>query len=208
MARFHLLSGIILLDTLTGKTVIVNSVEVFGRRRSLDAHRESFRVKKKAAVSTLLPPETTRYRNVWPTSYSDVDGIKLVIGTKIFNALVTSSLRIDIDIKPEIGPVTSNLILNAYERSFATKIFVKKSTWESAQHIAKCERTNKISGYDVSFQLRQLHTRFHQQSTYFACRGFNEPTDDISTRPHTAFTLCEWDNGNNGSGYRVGSLLL
>lgn len=40
----RLLAGIILLDTLTGKSVIVNSVEIFGRRRSLDAHRESFRV--------------------------------------------------------------------------------------------------------------------------------------------------------------------
>lgn len=145
---------------------------------------------------------------MWPTSHSDVDGIKLVTGTKIFNALVTSSLRIDIDIKPEIVPVTSNFILNVYERLFATKIFVKKSVWESAQHIAKCERTNKISSYDVIFQLRQLRTRFHQRLTYFTCRGFNEPTDDILTRPYTVFTLCEWDNGNNDSGYRVGSLLL
>ncbi|RCH92417.1 hypothetical protein CU097_007836 [Rhizopus azygosporus] len=77
----------------------------------------------------------------------------------------------------KLGPVTSNFILNAYERSFATKIFVKKSAWESAQHIARCER-------------------------------FNEPTDDFSTRPYTIFTLCKWDNGNNDSGYRVGSLLL
>ncbi|ORE00812.1 hypothetical protein BCV72DRAFT_253408 [Rhizopus microsporus var. microsporus] len=120
----RLLAGIILLNTSTGKSVIVNSVE-------------SFRMKKEA-----------------PISYSDVNGIKLIFGTKIFNALVTSSLRIDIDIKSEIGPVTSNFILNAYERSFATKIF-------SAQYIAKCERTNKIS-----------------------------------------------NNGNNGFGYRVGSLLL
>ncbi|PHZ16159.1 uncharacterized protein RHIMIDRAFT_233761 [Rhizopus microsporus ATCC 52813] len=33
----RLLAGIILLNTSTGKSVIVNSVEVFGRRRSLDA---------------------------------------------------------------------------------------------------------------------------------------------------------------------------
>lgn len=145
---------------------------------------------------------------MWLTAYSDVNGIKLVIGTKIFNVLVISSLRIDIGIKPKIGPVTSNFILNAYERLFATKIFVKKSVWESAQHIAKCERTNKISSYDVIFQLRQLRTRFHQRLTYFACRGFNEPTDDILTRPYTVFTLWEWDNGNNDSEYRVGSLLL
>ncbi|CEI95428.1 hypothetical protein RMCBS344292_09615 [Rhizopus microsporus] len=108
----------------------------------------------------------------------------------------------------KLGPVTSNFILNAYERSFATKIFVKKSAWESAQHIVRCERTNKISSYDVIYQLRQLRIRSHQQSTYFTCRGFNEPTDDISTRPYTIFTLCKWDNGNNDSGYRVGSLLL
>ncbi|ORX46299.1 hypothetical protein DM01DRAFT_1364442 [Hesseltinella vesiculosa] len=175
----RLLAGIILMDTSNGRAVIVNSIEVFGRRRSLDAHRESFRVKKETMAPTSLPPETTRYRNVWPTSYNDVDGLKLVIGTKIFSALVASSLRIDIDNKPDIGPVTSNIILNTYERA-----------------------------YYVIFQLRQLRTRFHKQSTYFACRGFNEPTDDISTRPYTVITLCEWDNGNNDTGYRLGSLLL
>ncbi|CDH60000.1 predicted protein [Lichtheimia corymbifera JMRC:FSU:9682] len=38
--------------------------------------------------------------------------------------------------------------------------------------------------------------------------AFNESTNDIRTRPYTVFTLCEYDNANEDSNYRVGSLLL
>ncbi|CDH52178.1 predicted protein [Lichtheimia corymbifera JMRC:FSU:9682] len=43
----RLLTGMILSETSTGKAMIVSSVEIYGRRRSLDAHRESFQVKKR-----------------------------------------------------------------------------------------------------------------------------------------------------------------
>ena len=35
-----------MLDTSSGKTIVVNCVEVYGRRRTIDSHRESFRTKR------------------------------------------------------------------------------------------------------------------------------------------------------------------
>ncbi|EIE91324.1 hypothetical protein RO3G_16035 [Rhizopus delemar RA 99-880] len=33
------LAGMIMLDTSSGKTIVVNCVEVYGRRRTVDSHR-------------------------------------------------------------------------------------------------------------------------------------------------------------------------
>ncbi|KAI9251468.1 hypothetical protein BDA99DRAFT_541456 [Phascolomyces articulosus] len=102
----------ILLNESTGKALLVNCVEVFGRRRTLDAHQESFRTKNGGSMCTPIPPEDTRYKNVYPTTITDADGTKLVIGTKTFNALITSSLRLDAPFNPEVGPSFISFDLN------------------------------------------------------------------------------------------------
>lgn len=65
-----------------------------------------------------------------------------------------------------------------------------------------------IASYDFVYQLRQLRTRFHHKSTYFMCRAFNEPVDDLSTRPYTLSTLADWDNGTDDAFYRTASKLF
>lgn len=44
--------------------------------------------------------------------------------------------------------------------------------------------------------------------TCVACRSFNEPADDITTKLCTVFTLCNWDTVNYATVYWVGSQLL
>lgn len=68
-------------------------VEIYGRRRSLDDTERELSGEKEVAASTSLPPEETRIPNVWPTYCSDIDGINLTIGTKVFNALATSGYQ-------------------------------------------------------------------------------------------------------------------
>ncbi|KAG1194223.1 hypothetical protein G6F36_000318 [Rhizopus arrhizus] len=203
----RLLAGMIMLDTSSGKAIVVNCVEVYGRRRTVDSHRESFQTKR-GILSSSLPPEITKYPHVWPTSIRDVDGTKLILGTKMFNALITSSLRLDKSSDPEIGPTTSSFCLETSVKSLNIQLFVKESAWHAASALAINENTKAISSYDSLFQLRQLRTRFHHQSTYIRCRSFNEPTDDLTTRPYTVFTLADWDNGGDDAEYRLGSQLI
>ncbi|KAG1458111.1 hypothetical protein G6F46_002123 [Rhizopus delemar] len=173
------LAGMIMLDTSSGKTIVVNCVEVYGRRRTVDSH-----------------------------SIRDVDGTKLILGTKTFNGLITSSLRLDKSNDPEIGPTTSSSCLETSVKSFNTQLFIKESAWHAASESAINENTKVISSYDSLFQLRQLRTRFQHQSTYIRCRSFNEPADDLTTLPYTVFTLADWDNDGDDAEYRLGSQLI
>ncbi|KAI8637927.1 hypothetical protein BD408DRAFT_423779 [Parasitella parasitica] len=56
----------------------------------------------------------------------DPDGVKLLVGTKVFNGLVTSSTRIDRDLLPEVGPTTSNFVLNG-EDAGMIEIYIDKT---------------------------------------------------------------------------------
>ncbi|CEI88302.1 hypothetical protein RMCBS344292_02693 [Rhizopus microsporus] len=204
----RILARSILLDGLTGKALLVNCVEVFGRRRTLDAHRESFRTKNGRSTCTSIPPEGTKYKNVYPTTITDADGTKLVIGTKTFNALVTSSLRLDALFDPEIGPGTASFDLRDSPQAKNTAIFIKESAWKAAVEIAQNNNAASIIPYDLIYQLRQLRTRFHQQSTYFLCRASNETVDNLAARLYTIYTLAEWNNVNDNADYRTTSKLF
>lgn len=89
-----------------------------------------------------------------------------------------------------------------------TTIFVKESAWKEAAEIAQNNNAASIASYDLIYQLRQLWTRFHQQSTYFLCRASNERVDNLAARPYTIYTLAEWDNGNDNADYRTASKLF
>ncbi|ORZ12371.1 hypothetical protein BCR42DRAFT_453705 [Absidia repens] len=204
-ATSRVLAGTLLLNESSGQALVVNTVEVYGRQRTIDSHRECFKEFKNKSPTSSLPPPTSRYPFVWPTSLDDDDGRKLVIGTKVFNALVTSSLRLDTDLPPEVGPGTCQFILDDYQQSKSTRLFIKETAWKAATTMAKNKSTTRICSYDILYQLRQLRTRFHHQSTYFCCRSSNELTDTVTTRPYTVFTLANYDNAKDSSSYRIAS---
>ncbi|ORZ22087.1 hypothetical protein BCR42DRAFT_487688 [Absidia repens] len=131
-------------------TLVVNTVEVYGRQRTIDSHRECFKEFKNKCPTSSLPPPTSRYPSVWPTSLDDDDGRKLVIGTKVFNALVTSCLRLDTDLPPEVGPGTCQFILGDYQQSKSTRLFIKETAWKAATTMAKTKSTTRISAKDNS----------------------------------------------------------
>ncbi|KAI9017952.1 hypothetical protein CLU79DRAFT_309064 [Phycomyces nitens] len=178
----RLLADSILLDLTSGQAVLVNCVEIYGRRRTLDSHRENTKVKMGMPSTSSLPPSNSRYPAVWPVSIRDTDSNKLMIGTKTFNVLVTSSLRLDCSMDPEIGLNTSNFNLDTEAKSLGTKIFIKKTAWIAAKALADQPATNRLARHDVLSQLRQLRTKFHHSSTYLCCRASNEDTDDLMAK--------------------------
>lgn len=70
----------------------------------VDAHREPFGVVKGKATSTSFPPmsEEIRYTKVWSLTLHSNEGQKFILGTLCFNALITSSTRLDYFESPSV----------------------------------------------------------------------------------------------------------
>lgn len=99
-----LLAGAVLLDGKKG--ILINTIEVYGRTSLTDPYYERF-LNGKAATMTTLPPQTNlRYNDVFTTLKKEDNSRKLIIATKSMNALVTSSIRIDQEVQPEVGSST------------------------------------------------------------------------------------------------------
>lgn len=92
----QLLAGSIIHIVINNETIMVNTIEVYGRKKSVDIHREPFGSKKHNAITiSLLPPRKTRYSDAWPITLISKDGPTLIIGTQSFNAFVASFIRLD-----------------------------------------------------------------------------------------------------------------
>ncbi|KAL0142831.1 hypothetical protein V8B55DRAFT_1376005 [Mucor lusitanicus] len=108
----------------------------------------------------------------------------------------------------EVGPSVMLFDLNDSFKAKTRTIFIEQSAWEEAAEIARNTNTAYITPYDFIYQLRQLRTRFHQQSTCLLCRANNEAVDNLAARPYTIYTLADWDNGNDNADYRTASKLF
>lgn len=155
-----------------------------------------------------LPPQNSEYQNVHVTCMNDQDGVKLVIGTKAFNGLITSSLRIDSIVKPDIGPSTTHFTVYPSSSAKNTRIFLSRKSLEEAKRLARDTKAIRIKPYDILSQLRQVRTQFDNLSTYLCCRASSPQTDDMSCRPYTVFTLADYDNDRSDSNGRIGSILF
>ncbi|KAG2195136.1 hypothetical protein INT47_007000 [Mucor saturninus] len=93
----QVLAGAILLNTISGEAILLNTIEVYGRTENVDIHR---------GISTpedsTLPSSSSPYPNVWSCVKSTRDSRKLIIGTQSCSALVTSSLRLDCERDPDV----------------------------------------------------------------------------------------------------------
>jgi hypothetical protein len=183
-----------------------------GRTQSVDAHRVAFGLKKGVPVKTSLPTTNTRYLKVLPTTVNDQDGAKLVIGTRSFNALATSSLGIDPNMHsrstPSIGSTTCSFMLISPEDTKATKIYLDDiSVKKALSLLSRDDAVNCIEPSDILYQIRQVRSKFHRKSTYFLCRAAACLTSNHDNRPYTIFTLCDYDSGDY-SDAKIGSKLF
>ncbi|KAI8077551.1 hypothetical protein BDF21DRAFT_399990 [Thamnidium elegans] len=105
MALSQLLVGSILVNQ--NEVLLVNGMESYSRFPSVDAHHEQFiGVGHQSSV-----PNLTSYPNELRFTTLHEDNLKkLIISSRSANFLVISSIRIDQQMKPEVGPTTMNFI--------------------------------------------------------------------------------------------------
>jgi hypothetical protein len=134
--------------------------------------------------------------NVWPTSLDVWDGKKLVIGTQISNALITSSIRLDEKGLVWAGATTIHSMFNTMKDSLASKNFIDLGSLKSAKTLVEDPSTTHVSDIGIIVhQLCQVRTKFHLQSTYSLCRASGPITINHTCHPFSLFTLSEFDRG-------------
>ncbi|CAO3703736.1 unnamed protein product [Rhizopus stolonifer] len=116
----QVLAGSILMNVNNGETILVNSVEVYGRTKSVDIHRE---LSTSATFSILTTTPT--YPNLWSCIQSTRDGSKLVIGTQSCDCLIISIVRLDRNEEPKVGPLSFYFAASPQH----TKIFIDQDSW-------------------------------------------------------------------------------
>ncbi|KAF9925600.1 hypothetical protein FBU30_004653 [Linnemannia zychae] len=118
--------------------------------------------------------------SVWrtlPTTVSAQDGERLIIGTLSFDALVTSSLRLDTRMNASIGCATSSFLLSNTGYSLATKIFLDQESLDDGLRLAKGKVTWPVSNSNL-IPFANKHP----------------------CQPYTIFTLVAFDQAHNGYG--------
>ncbi|KAK3808892.1 MAG: hypothetical protein J3R72DRAFT_451033 [Linnemannia gamsii] len=203
----QLLAGSIFLNTNNGQAIMCNTVEVYGRKPSVDAHRERVIVKKGVASKTSLPPFTqTRYRDVWPLTLPSSGGEQLLLGTQSFNGLITSSLRLDSKERASVGGSTSSFQLSSALHSAATRIFLDKEAVKVALQTAAKKDTTFVSVSNKLSQLRQLRSKFHDGSTFRLCRASGFLTMGHTCHPFSVFTLADFDQSQSNDAQAASTL--
>ncbi|KAG0175669.1 hypothetical protein DFQ28_008272 [Apophysomyces sp. BC1034] len=189
----QLLAGAITMNSKK-QAIIINTVEMCGRSRSKDVHRENFVNIKGVPIPSSLPPVDSKYCNTWATLLTDSDGKKLVIGSKEMDALVTSSLRLDTMLGASVGGTTINFDLND-DSAMTTAIFLNTDSIQKASILVKNPQANKINRFNLLHRFRQLRTKFQYPSTCLLCRSSSVFTDDIRSRPYSVYTFADYDGG-------------
>ncbi|KAF9922698.1 hypothetical protein BGZ65_009399, partial [Modicella reniformis] len=192
---------------MNGQAIVINTVEVYGRLKTLDAHREQSVVRKGIPVASSLPPPfRTPYKNVWPLTIHSQEGDRLVIGTLSFNALVTSSLRLDTKMDASVGEHTLPFLLSDPAHSLRTRIFLDYDSVETGLRLAASPDATCVSNSDKVCQLRQTKTKFHDLSTYYLCRASSQFAQGHVYQPCTLYTLSSSDLIQSGAGLAASNI--
>lgn len=122
---------------------------------------------------TSVPPLGNN--DFWIGTLHQPEGInismKLILGAHPFNALVTSSVRIDnLADHPECGPNTVNFIVPPQSNS-KYKIYLDSQSWSDSLMFDNNTNLNSIYTHSRLMQLRQVKTRFHEIGTYSSSRS-------------------------------------
>lgn len=170
------------MNVNNGEAILVNTVEVYGRTKSVDIHREL----STSATSSILTTTPT-YPNLWPCIQSTRDGSKLVIGTQSCDCLITSIVRLDRSEEPKVGPLSFYFAASPQH----TKIFIDQDSWTKAKDIESNASTRSVEPFNLVGQARHLRSHFHHPSTYFLCRASSHLALPHYCQPYTVFTYCD-----------------
>ncbi|KAF7720482.1 hypothetical protein EC973_008144 [Apophysomyces ossiformis] len=181
-----------------GQCLLVNCTEIYPRLPCLDVHFERFKqVHQRSPASSIPEDDDAQYPDVQVCVMENDNTNKLVIGTKSFNALLTSTIRLDVDHIPTIGASS----INGFSPTKATRIYLDQrvvkmlNEWVEKKKIEKNAGTALVNYplyvFDELAQLRQVRSKFNDPSTYQFLRGYSSVTNDLRLRPITVWTLAD-----------------
>lgn len=202
-----ILSGAILVDPISSHALLINTVELYGRSSLVDAHHERCLNKRGIPAVSTNPPTSSRYKGIWAISVKDNDGTKLSIATKSFNALVTSSIRLDTKHAAELGPTTSKFDIDT-KHGRDIQIFFNEENYIEATKIALNQHAANISDTDILQQLRQIRSKFNDHSSYIPSRSSSLHCDFHRLQPQTIFTYCTFDTSSSHCDGKLASQLF
>lgn len=135
------------------------------------------------------------------TSLPDIkdSSTKLMICSKAFNALVVSSLHLDVKTNPELGPATLK-----FSPSKRTKLCLSSRSLNSVNKILASKQT-VFDDHNSDANIHQLRSKFTHPHTNLTARKGH---DTIGTMPFIVFTLLDAFNHGYDTDARIGSKLL
>jgi hypothetical protein len=178
-------AGAILYNVDTSEALLITSIEVYGRTVSVDVHHEN-------PEASYPRHDTKPYKDIYPISIKTNDGLKLVIGTTVFNCLVTGSIRVDRTYPAEFGPYITNFLINTRKESTKIQTFIDKNVHEEAKKPVDNPHARQIQSHRLLYQIRQLRSKFDHIETYEKCRATFDMFNFTHHQPLTIFTLCNY----------------
>ncbi|KAG1040775.1 hypothetical protein G6F43_012219 [Rhizopus delemar] len=181
-ATVQIFAGAILYNTTNGQAIMLNTIEAYGRTKSIDPHREPFgKLKGFTKPTSLPPPGKIPYPDIWPVSLHTSEG--------------TISTHKQL-YKPSIGAVTLNFKLDKKD-ALATKIFLDHDNLQVALSMATDPAITRTSDTNIVYQLRQIRSKFDADNAYSLCRASGPFTKTHVRQPFTIFTLADYDRGTS-----------
>ncbi|KAI8635742.1 hypothetical protein BD408DRAFT_155953 [Parasitella parasitica] len=193
----QLLAGAILIEGATG--IVINAVEPYSRDTLLDAHYE----RRFLGAATSFPSKPNQYGFLSICQLSTPDGLKLIIGSRTSNFLVTSSLRLD-SISVNLGPATTH-----FTPSENTRLFLDVSSIAACKSEMSNPMLSRSQLMPSMYLLRQVRSKFDHLSTYTLCRSVSMIASQLELQPSTIWTLSDQESSQTSiSQEKVGSLLF
>ncbi|CAO3660823.1 unnamed protein product [Rhizopus stolonifer] len=184
----QLLAGAIIIEKPT--SMLVNTVEPYARDPLLDAHYE------RSPTKSSFPTEPGIYGHIRICLLDLPDGKKLVLGTRMCNFLVTSSMRL---------PSTTH-----FTPSNESRVSLDNNSIQFVSEMIENPDINECQVISALNQLRQVRSKFDCLSTYSKCRTSSSIASHPSFQPTIIWTLISQDNfaHKNLSQSRLSSLLF
>ncbi|KAF9997555.1 hypothetical protein BGZ65_006870 [Modicella reniformis] len=187
---------------------MINEVEVYGRERTEDCHREHSGLIKGMPRGSSMPRTTGEdlYKDVRPvTMPAEMNSKRLVIGTLTCDILVTGCVGFGNGSPPVPAGGTTVVIEINDNDSSKWRIFLDNERADQAMKIAK-KPVDKVTRDMSIWQLRQVRSKFHMLDTYDFCRFSGPLTARSLLRPCTIFTVANFGN-INGARYAAAEML-
>jgi hypothetical protein len=179
LALSQLLAGSILANQ--NEALLINGIESYSRFPSVDAHCEKF---IGFGLHSSIPNLTSSYPNELRfTAVHEDNSKKLIISSRSANFLVISSIRIDEQMKPEVGPTTMNFIPTNKTSIYLDTNSVKKCS----TIIAKGDDYKLPIDMEPINHIRQLRFKFCHISTFCLARCFSDFTASSNLQPYTIY---------------------